>query len=125
MASDIRVSAHILNDHIATRMLLLRMGHGTKPSVRQLVERMGYGSGTDGSKREMEVRDLVHMKTVPTDEGGQWKPVAVKMAETLKTTPDDLWPGMLKKRIPSYWSKEFTVAVGEELKWLVMAKKFT
>ncbi len=117
-SKDFEVEMVARNGHILARMRELKMLQGNRPSVNMLIERMGRRStGSDG----LEVQNLVRLKLAPTDEVGDWTTLVLKVAEALKTTPEQLFPNALKHRTPKQSSKTVTSNIGEEAKWLVMA----
>ena len=118
---DFRIITLVYNDHIMRRMAKLGIIHGGTPSIRQLIERMGYGYGK-GPGKDLEVRNIIGLKTGPTEENGAWKPLALEIATTLQTTPEELWPGKLKHRPPAEINKTLYVNAGQEAKWLIMSK---
>jgi len=123
--SDFYIEALVYNAHIMRRLIECRMISKNRASVSQLVNKMGYGYGSDKKTTgtELEIRNLVGLRLRPTEEDGSWKPLALEMAKALETEPDELWPGALKSQVPASASRVLEGMVGKSVEWLVMANK--
>lgn len=110
---DFRVELVMYNNHILTvmeqRPKLMTKG---KPSIEALATAMGFKT----LHHQKEIRDLIGLKTRPTEEDGSWKPIAT----ALEVEPDLLFPGSLRSRVPSRHSYDVRVKIGEMIPLVLM-----
>lgn len=119
-ANDFYVELVAYNRHIMHKLVELGMTSGDRGSVTELIEKMGYGFGFRKAGKELEVRNLVGLKTIPVESDGTWKPIVIEMAKALKTEPESLFPGRLKTNIPPSNSRRLETRIGEPIQWLIM-----
>lgn len=121
---DFEVEVLIYNRHITECMCKNGLSSKGRASIPKLMDKMGYGFQSMHVQKHGKanhVRDLLRMKSRPTEEDDTWKAIAIEIAETLGVSPDELWPGELKHRIPASTNRIFVANVGEETHWLIMS----
>jgi hypothetical protein len=127
-ATDFVVTSYVQNAHII-RLMQQRLRDPLIVSDVISVEGLGrvvyHQVGDTLSKKALSnlegaIKDLVSLRILPVKADGTWTEPALFLATLLSATPEELWPGELKVRIPEKRSNVCETSIGTASTWVVM-----